>query len=188
MRTPMILSFVLFATLPAAAQQGPAQQPSAQPPTTKQSHTSTGPMQFRFPPDTMACPVGLRVDRNANVIQREVDGKTIPTGQGATLHFMNSGERRVVEADITIHGHSDRVIAQPLKQPLVVNRNNDLTETFHLSGSASDPLIEKKLWTAKIAGITWVELTRVVFSDGTSWNSSVPGECRIEPSLFVLVK
>ena len=179
MRAPMILPLFLFATLPVAAQQ-----PSAQPPATKQSHTSTGPMQFRFPPDTMACPVGLRVDRNANVIQREVDGKTIPTGKGATLHFMSPTERRVVEADITVHGYSGRVIAQPL----TVNWNNDVTETFHLSGSASDPLIEKKLWTAKIAGITWLELTRVVFSDGTSWHSSVPGECRIEPSLFVLVK
>jgi len=178
MRAPMILPFVLFSTFPIAAQQPAANQSAAQ-----QSQISTGPMQFRFPPDRMACPVSLRVDRNASVIQREVDGKTVPTGQGAILHFLSPAERRVVEADIIVHGHSGRVIAQPLR----ADRKNDVTESFHLSGSSTEPLIRKALWTAKIAGITWVELTRVVFSDGTSWQSSVPNECRIEPSLFVLV-
>jgi len=28
----------------------------------------------------------------------------------------------------------------------------------------------------------------VTFSDGSSWQRTIPSECRIEPSLFVLVK
>ncbi|HEX3572301.1 MAG TPA: hypothetical protein VHU44_15890 [Acidobacteriaceae bacterium] len=170
MRSSMILPLVLFAALPLAAQQ----------PLKARARS-----QFRFPPDHMACPVGLRVDRRSSVISREVDGKPIPTGQGLVLHFFNTPERRVISADITVHGNTGAVIAQPLS---MATRARELTEDFHLTGSATEPLVEKSLWTARIDGITWLELTGVTFSDGTSWQRSVPSECRIEPSLFVLVK
>jgi hypothetical protein len=135
----------------------------------------------------MACPVDLRVDRRAGVISREVDGKPIPTGQGVALHFINTAERRVISADITVHGHAGAVVAQPLTIASA-NTTSELTQDFHLVASAGDPLSEKTLWTEKINGITWVELTHVAFSDGTAWQRSIAGECRITPSLFVLVK
>ena len=181
MRSPMMLPLVLFAVLPIAAQQAskpqPAQVPAHRP-------AANAPLQYRFPPDRMACPVGLRVDRRASVVTRQVDGKTIPTGQGLTLHFLKDERRTVVQADITVHGFSGRVIAQPL----TAGSTKDLTESFKLVGSGSEPLVEKAVWTEKMSAIHWVEVTRVVFSDGTSWQSSVPNECRVEPSLFVLVK
>jgi hypothetical protein len=161
-------SLLLCATLPLAAQ----------------SDTSHNPSQYRLPVPNTACPVGLRADRRASVISREIDGKAIPTGQGLVLHFLNKPDRHVVSADITIHGYAGGVIAQPL----TVNSRRDTAEQFHLSGSAAQPLIESTIWTEKIHGITWLELTRVTFSDGTSWQRSTPNECRVEPSLFVLVK
>ena len=133
----------------------------------------------------MACPVDLHVDRRAGVISREVDGKAIPTGQGLDLHFVNRPERSIVSVDLTVHGRAGAVIAQPLT---ITSANPELAEDFHLTASASQPLTDKLIWTAKISGITWVELRRVVFSDGTSWNRTISSECRIEPSLFVLVK
>jgi hypothetical protein len=172
MRPSMILPLLLLATLPLNAQRSHDSRPSA---------------QYRLPPDHMACPVDLRVDRRAGVISREVDGKPIPTGQGLALHFVNTAERKVVLADITVHGHSGAAVAQPLTIASA-NRRGELTEDFHLVGSGSEPLREKTLWTEKIEAITWVELTRVVFSDGTSWQRTIPSECRVEPSLFVLVK
>jgi hypothetical protein len=180
MRTSMILPILLFATIPAASQQSP---------------TSRAPSQYRFPADHMACPVELRVDRRASVISREVDGKAIPTGQGLALHFRSPSAttpggvavtpgRIITSADITVHGYAGRVIAQPLS----ADSQAELTESFHLTASRAEPLVDKTLWTARINGITWLELTRVTFADGTSWQSTIPAECRIEPSLFVLVK
>ena len=170
MRTSMILPLLLFVSFSLAAQQLPA------------SHARS---QYRFPPDHMACPVDLHVDRRASVISREVDGNAIPTGQGVDLHFPKSAGRSVVSADITVHGHTGAVIAQPLT---IKSARPELAEDFHLAGSDGQPLTDKLIWTAKINGITWVELKRVVFSDGTTWQRSIPSECRIEPSLFVLVK
>lgn len=170
MRTSMILPLFLFATLSVTAQQ---------------SRTSRAKSQYRFPPDHMACPVDLHVDRRASVISREVDGNAIPTGQGLDLHFPKAAERSVVSADITVHGHAGAVIAQPLT---ITSANPELSEEFHLSSSGNQPLSDKLIWTAKIRGITWIELRRVAFSDGTVWESTIQSECRIEPSLFVLVK
>jgi hypothetical protein len=167
MRTSMILALLLFfATVPATAQSTPGHKDS----------------QFRFPSDTMACPVSLRADRRANIVSREVDGKPIPSGQGLMLHFLS--KPAVVSADIIVHGYAGGVIAQPL----TVTSQSEVAEKFHLTGSSSDPLIQPSIWTEKIHGITWLELTRVSFSDGTSWSSGVQSKCRIEPSLFVLVK
>jgi hypothetical protein len=168
MRTSMIFVILLSAAFPLRAQ----------------SATGHSPSQFRLPSTPTACPVGLRADRRASVVSREVDGKPIPTGQGVVLHFLNTHERQVVAADITVYGYSGGVIAQPL----TVNSARDLSEEFHLTGSAAQPLVQPSIWTEKIHGITWVELTHVTFSDGTSWQRSAPTDCRIEPSLFVLVK
>jgi hypothetical protein len=176
----MILPLLLlFAPLAIAAQQSTTSRAKSQnaPPGRAKS-------QYRMPPDHMACPVDLHVDRRASIISREVDGKSIPTGQGLDLHFVNTRGRNVVAVDMTVHGYDGRVIAQPL----TAGSYSDLTEDFHLTGTAGEPLTDKLIWTAKIDGITWVELKRVLFSDGTSWQRTIPSECRVEPSLFVLVK
>ena len=170
MRPSMILPLLLFVSLPLAAQRSPARRAKS---------------QYRFPPDHMACPVDLHVDRRAGLISREVDGKQIPTGQGLDLHFANTPERKVFSADITVHGTAGNVIAQPLT---INSANPALTEDFHLSGSDNQPLTDKVIWTEKIRGITWIEVKRVVFSDGSTWQPTIPSECRVEPSLFVLVK
>jgi hypothetical protein len=181
MRPSMILPLLLFFTpLAIAAQQSTTGHAKSQKALLGRANS-----QYRMPPDHMACPVGLHADRRASIISREVDGKSIPTGQGLDLHFVNTAQRSVVSADITVHGRAGAVIAQPLT---ITAANPELSEDFHLTGSASQPLADKLIWTAKIRGITWIELTRVLFSDGTSWQRTIPSECRVEPSLFVLVK
>lgn len=180
MRPSMILPpLLLFTPLAIAAQQSTTGQTKSQNALPGRANS-----RYRMPPDHMACPVNLHVDRRASIISREVDGKSIPTGQGLDLHFFNEPEHSVVSADITVHGYAGGVI----EQPLTIRSYSELSEDFHLTGSASQPLADKLIWTAKIRGITWIELTRVLFSDGTSWQRTIPSECRVEPSLFVLVK
>ena len=188
MRAWMILPLLLSA-IPLTPNLAAGAQPAR----------TQSPQQFRFPPDRMACPVNLRVDRRASVISREIDGKAVPTGQGLMLHFgsplnpytegtapdgATKSKAKVISADLTVHGYAGGVV----EQPLTIRTSSEVTEHFHLTGSATAPLIEKSLWTTKMHVITWIELTRVTFSDGSSWQSSVPKECVAEPSLFVLVK
>lgn len=134
-------------------------------------------------PETDACPVHIAVDRNSGLVTREVEGKQIPTAAGLILHFQSPADRAIVAADLIVHGYDGRVIAQPLETAAA----SELTEDFHLTATGADSLSRRSIWTQKIAGVVWVELTRVTFRDGSSWQRSVPGECRIEPSLMVLV-
>jgi len=143
-----------------------------------------------WPPEHMACPIELRADRRGNVVTREVNGKTIPTGAGLVLHFRaapsTAPRKQVIAADITVYGYSAKAMGQLL--PIQSRPTTDLKEDFHLAGSASAPLIEKSLWTAKINGIASIELTRVEFSDGSTWERTIPKECVVEPNPFMLVK
>ena len=69
MRFSLLLPLTLSAALAAGAQQ------------------QQSPSQYRLPGENQACPVSLHADRRANVVTREVDGKSIPTGQGLDLRF-----------------------------------------------------------------------------------------------------
>jgi hypothetical protein len=60
-------------------------------------------------------------------------------------------------------------------------------EIFHLTGSLENPLLHPAIRTKDMTAITWVELTKLVLADGTTWESSTPGECVIQPSLYVPV-
>jgi len=143
-----------------------------------------------WPPEHMACPVDLRADRRGEAVSREVDGKTIPTGAGLVLHFRSAPSiaprKQVITADITVYGYSSKAMERML--PIQSRPATDLKEDFHLTGSASSPLKERSLWTAKINGIASIELTRVEFSDGSTWERSIPKECVVEPNPFMLVK
>jgi len=174
---PLLLSVVAMAS-PAAAQVESTTQPRM-----PAKHMA-------WPPEHMACPVDLRADRRGDAVTREVNGKSIPTGAGLVLHFRASNatapRKQVIAADITVYGYSAKAMERLL--PIQSRPATDLKEDFHLAGSASAPLIEKSVWTAKINGIASIELTRVEFSDGSTWERTIPKECVVEPNPFMLVK
>jgi len=168
MRSSILFALLLAASVPAAAQ----------------SPLGGSRSEVRLPPEQMACPVHLSADRHAGIVYREVDRKQIPNADGLVLHFTDTHNLKVVSADVTVYGYSGGVIAKPF----TASSTKEISEEFHLSGSAERPLVSQAIGTAKILSITTVELTRVTFSDGTVWERSAPGECRIAPSPFVLVK
>lgn len=146
--------------------------------------------QLRMPAEHMACPVEMRADRRGSVVTREVDRKMIPTGEGLVLHFRAApsmaSRKQVISADITVYGYSSKAMERML--PVQSRPATDLKEDFHFSGSGSAPLTETSLWTAKIRSVASIELTRVEFSDGSTWERTIPRECVVEPNPFVLVK
>jgi hypothetical protein len=143
----------------------------------------------------VACPVGFSVNRVAAGAVVWTDSKQAARhGQGLDITFARlfnriagapagaakGGMAQIVSADIVVHGYPPTTRAIPATP----SAPKEVTESFHLAPDADQPLLHTSVWTAMTA-IRWVELTRLDYADGTSWQSSTPRECTAAPSLYV---
>ncbi|HEY4382294.1 MAG TPA: hypothetical protein VGN01_18235 [Acidobacteriaceae bacterium] len=148
-----------------------------------QTSTGNSPVVLVKPPAVASCPVQLSVDRIPNGGVVRTKGTVGAHGQGLNLTFVQP-KVQIVAADITVHfypagGHVVPAAPSAASVPL--------TETFHLTTSADTPMRESSIWTSHTAVVRWVELTRLEYADGTSWQASAPRQCGAAPSLYVLV-
>lgn len=128
-----------------------------------------------------ACPVGFTVERRANA---ETALAKTPDGRLAqSLDFTFRGARAIVEADITVHGMTPR--ARMVERPL--GEYDDDAEEFALKGTAAVPLTLSSVWLRQLGTVSWADLTRVVYSDGTVWTPQDKPHCTARPSMMVLV-
>jgi hypothetical protein len=144
-------------------------------------HSSPYRVELRAAP---ACPVGFSVDRKPDgaVIWTNSPHLREPHGQGLALTFARPATQ-IASADIVVHGYPATlhiILATP-------SAPAEITETFHLTASAGLPLLHPSVWTQRMVVVSWVELTRVQFADGTTWQSSAPRQCGASPSLYVPV-
>jgi hypothetical protein len=105
-------------------------------------------------------------------------------GQGLVISFTQP-KAQIVSADLVVHGYPSgtRVIpATPLAPA-------EITETVHLTSSPGQPLplFKSSIWMTHVTVVDWVELTRIGYADGTSWQPSIAQQCAATPSLFVPV-
>jgi hypothetical protein len=149
-----------------------------------QTATGNNPTLLVKPPVSRTCPVLFSVDRAPSTAIIRTNGAPTPRGQGLNLTFANPATH-IVSADITVHFY----VAAAHAIPAAPSASNaaPLTETFHLTSSAENPMHQSSLWTRHTAPITWVELTHLDYADGTSWQPSTPRQCAVAPNLFVLV-
>jgi hypothetical protein len=103
-------------------------------------------------------------------------------GQGLNIAFGRSAAK-IASADITVRGYPPTTHIIPATPSLPA----EVTQTFHLTASSGAPLLHSSVWTERMIMIDWVELTRVQFADGTTWQSSAPRQCGAAPSLYVPV-
>jgi hypothetical protein len=103
-------------------------------------------------------------------------------GQGLDIDFARP-ESQIVSADIVVHGYppTAHVI------PATPSAPSEVTETFHLTAAAGKPLLHSSIWTAHMIMVNWVELTRLVYANGTTWQPTTPRQCEASPSPYVLV-
>jgi hypothetical protein len=137
-----------------------------------------------------ACPVGFSVNQRPDgaVIWTNSTPPT-PHGPGLTITFGARGKSAplpsaIVSATITVHGMSQRLRALPVDSS---SPAADATETFSLGGDSGQPLLNPAIWTRSMSAISWVELTQLVYADGTTWHASAQSPCIARPSLFVPV-
>ena len=167
MRSLMILTALLLASFPGAAQDGSGARSS----------------QYRPLPLNVKCPVVLRAERRAPGMVQETDGRSTPGGQGIQLNFLSKPHSQVVQIDLALHGYSGGLML-PL---LSAGSTKEVVEDFHLAGTPQRPILEPTIWSRKMTAIAWIELTGVTFADGTVWQRTTLGECAFEPSLYVPV-
>ena len=137
------------------------------------------------PPSSESCPVRFSAERRSIPTMKNVRNADVPHGQGLQVNFLTLPATAILNADITVHGASARLHMIPAATAKA-NRD-DAIETFRLTSSAEGPLLHSSIWTNKIVAVSWVELTRVEYADGTTWQASPQSRCTAAPSLMVLV-
>ncbi len=115
-------------------------------------------------------------------LDRLVRSYNMQHGQGLTINFKKPATQ-IVSADIVVHGSPASVHIIPATP----STPKDVTETFHLTSSTGEPLLHPAIWTNHINVVNWVELTRLDYADGTTWQASTPRQCHAAPSLLLLV-
>jgi hypothetical protein len=138
---------------------------------------------FTGPPASESCPVNFSVERKSNSGLIAVDGGKEARGQGLRVNLA-SAPSKVRIAEITVHGMTAGDII-PAASP--AHQGDDATETFESNANGAAALVHSSVWTKKLTAVTWVELTRLVYANGTTWQPSQGSRCNAAPSLLVLV-
>ena len=142
---------------------------------------------FIAPPASQSCPVNFSAKREPNsglvAVARSPQPNASPgqISQGVHITFEKSPSPGILKVDVSVHGMSGRGGMIPAAATDVS------TETFQFSGSPSAPLLSSSVWTRQMSAVSWIELTRIEFANGTVWQSSPTARCAAAPSLFVLV-
>lgn len=197
--SPLVFSILLSAPFVANAQSAQTGAPTA-PPSSSNAAQAVSPgaqwstqqnaarlraqLQAELPP-RMACPVAFSAQREGawGLLATERPNKPdARLGQGLDLSFRTPAHA-IVEADIIVHGMTPqtRII------PVPAGASEDAAEEFTLEGTADHPITLSSVWTKRLATVSWVELTRLVFSDGTTWTQTGDTHCISRPSMLVLV-
>ena len=149
---------------------------------TAQTSTGNNPALLVKPPIAQSCPVQFSVDRTPGGAFIKTNGAPAPRGQGLNLTFAKP-EVQIVSADITVHFYSATLRAIPA----IPSAPKGSTQTFHLTSGPENSMLHSSIWTKHTAPVSWVELTRLEYANGTTWHSSTPRQCGVAPSLYVLV-
>jgi hypothetical protein len=178
----MRLSSVFFALLIA-----PLSLPAA---LAAQTSAGTDPAVLATIPMMHSCPVAFYVARRPAGAIVETGSAQAPRGRGINVSFgkptrFAKSQAQIVSAEITVHGISPGIRVVPAASNS--SRADDVTETFELGDESHPSVWTKQVWTEKMNVVTWVELTKLIYADGASWQPSVAGQCAAAPSSFVLV-
>jgi hypothetical protein len=140
---------------------------------------------FTTPPTSESCPVNFSVERKPNSGMVMVKGAAASHGQGLQINFIALPESAILKVHITVHGMTPGVRVIPASSRIATR--DDATETFVLSAEPDSPLLHPAIWTKRLNAVTWVELTRIEYANGTTWQASQQSRCAAAPSLLVLV-
>jgi len=140
---------------------------------------------FTVGPVSESCPVDFFVSRiSAPAVMVAKEGKSSHSGPGLKMNLAGSDASEVVRATVIVYGSSK----QTRLAPATINPDADMTETFELrSDAGAQSLLHSAVWLKKMSAVSWVDLTKIEYADGSVWHASSISQCRAAPSMFVLV-
>ena len=133
-------------------------------------------------PPSGACPVSLRAQQAPGGDRIVVNG-VLPTGTAQNLHLIVSapGSRRVVAANVTVRGFSNKTRVLQTTQS---GNSGDAAKTLDVrfpvgpDPATSDKEISADLAVPGLTAVTVIDLNSVTYSDGSTWKLAAGSKCR----------
>lgn len=140
------------------------------------------PVPFMGAPVAGGCPVGFSVERSSamGLVATKKGATEGRSSQALEIKLGGKDAAAMVSAVVTVHGHSAKLRVLP------VGSGSDASESFQITGEAASLLI-REIWMHRVNTVSWVDLNRVEYADGSVWQASVNARCRVVPSNFLLV-
>jgi hypothetical protein len=150
-----------------------------------QTNSATTPAIFLSPPASESCPVNFSAERRPNGALVQVDHGVTFRGQGVEINLSGSSSAPILKVDLKLHGMTPGVHIAPASVGGPTAKYS--TEIFQLASNDGSPLQHSSVSSARLGTVDWLELTRIEFANGTTWQSSAESRCVVAPSLLVLV-
>lgn len=137
------------------------------------------------------CPIGLTVKHQEYFVQRQIDHAPGPQDrmrlgravQRVQLTLTNPAPRKVVEVQITVRGFSnhERLFTLASASPDVAKKIT-LALDVEKNGQASSDLS-----LSDVTALSAVDVNSVRYADGSTWQASAVGACRVTPDSLMRV-
>jgi hypothetical protein len=140
---------------------------------------------IRIPMLASGCPVSLRAKQSAAALARQVndgrqqDDSARPEGIAQLLHLIVSspGTRRVITANVTVHGFANR---GRVVETLSTRDDTDAAKTFDVQFAAGPGReISTDLWVPGLSAVGSIDVNSVTYDDGSTWKLAAGGSCRV---------
>ena len=131
---------------------------------------------------SLNCPIGLSAQRTASLqILNASASRTPRVGQGLHLFFTPEAGSALRSVDLIVHGFDNHGRVLPM-----TDTNGALTKHFHFDAVSGSPLTTSDLWVERAGSLTSVELTKITYADGSTWQHSADSSCRAVPGLTLV--
>jgi hypothetical protein len=127
------------------------------------------------------CPISLHAGHAPGGDMIEVNGKRVHnTAQRLHLSISDSDSKRIVAANVTVHGFSNKARYMPA---MSAQDSSDAAKTLDVrfpsgQGSESDKERSAELAVPGLTAVTVIDLNSVTYSDGSTWKLASGGSCR----------
>lgn len=132
-----------------------------------------------------SCPVSLYARQAPGADRIEVNGVQIK-GPAQMLHLMVTGSnsRRVVAAQVTVHGFANKVRAV---QTMSTPAPSDAAKAFDVRFPTGPKEIATDLAVPGYSAVSVIDLNSVTYADGSTWKFAAESTCssRIDPIMLI---
>jgi hypothetical protein len=138
-----------------------------------------------LPGQQLSCPVLLTARQTPGGDRMMVNGVQVK-GVAQLLHLIVSGSnsRRVVAANVTVHGFANK---GRMVQTLSTQDSSDAAKTFDVRFPTAPREISADLAVPGLSAVSVIDLNSVSYSDGSTWKLAAGRSCstRIDPMMLV---